>query len=79
VARLLPNPIGDITDKVDRTLADVDVVLGRVDTTLADVSGTLTDVQGLLTDLRDQLSVLEQVPAMSAKLDEIHAAISKSK
>ena len=100
VARLLPNPIGDITDKVDRTLADVDVVLGRVDGTLAEVSGTLTtvdgtlvevsgtltgvsgvlgDVQSLLTDLHDQLTLLEQVPAIAAKVDEIHSAISKSK
>ena len=39
MARLIPNPIGDITDKVDRTLVDVDVVLGRVDTTLTDKDG----------------------------------------
>jgi hypothetical protein len=38
MARLIPNPVGDLVKRVDHTLENVDPVLGRVDVTLAAVT-----------------------------------------
>lgn len=80
---LLPNP-NDLFKRVDQTLENVDAVLTRVDGTLVDVSATLTDatsvlgdVRTLLTELKDQIGLLEQVPAIATKLDEVHAIVRR--
>jgi hypothetical protein len=84
VARLIPNPAGDLWRRVDKMLADVDGVLGRVDGTLVSVDVTLrdaTDVLGevrtLLADLHDKLELLDQVPAMATRLDDVHRIVSR--
>lgn len=80
---LLPNP-NELFKQVDRTVDNVEGVLARVDGTLADVSVTLADatsvlgdVRILLMELKEQMGLLEQVPAMAAKLDEVHAIVSR--
>lgn len=90
MARLIPNPVAEINDKIDGIVSKVETTLGRADQTLGNVSVTLTEVEGslagvehVLTEVRDllarldtHLEVLELVPAMAAKLDEVHAAVT---
>ena len=79
--RLLPIPT-DIFKRIDETMANVDAVLGRVDPTLAEVATTLgeagavlSDVKALLGELDDKLELLDEVPAMKVKIEEIHRAV----
>lgn len=89
MARIIPNPLGAMLEKADRTLEQVDLVLERVDATLSTVSTTLIDVEGTLSEaastlaevrdllvfLRVRLEVLDQVPLLAAQVGEIHEAV----
>ncbi|MBJ7291071.1 hypothetical protein [Williamsia sp.] len=44
--------------------------------TLTETKTTLNEVKGLLAELKTQLDVLDRLPAMEAKLDQIHDNIS---
>lgn len=90
MARLIPNPAGDLWRRVHTMLTDVDGVLGRVDGTLASVGTTLasvdvtlrdatevlTAVRGLLGDLHDKLELLDQVPVLATQLQDVHRIVS---
>ena len=58
VARLIPNPAGDLWRRVDTMLSDVDGMLGRVDGTLSSVDGTLRSVDGTLTSVAGTLDTV---------------------
>ncbi|MCB0975898.1 MAG: hypothetical protein KDB02_00425 [Acidimicrobiales bacterium] len=89
MARLIPNPVAEINDKIDgivakvnRTLGHADETLSTVATTLTDVDGSLADVDKTLTEVRDllvrlegHLAILELVPDLAAKLDAVHVAV----
>ena len=76
MARLLPNPAGDLWRRVDKMLADVDEVLPRVDGTLRDATDVLTSVRDLLGDLREKLELLDQVPALATQLQDVHRIVT---
>lgn len=89
MARLIPNPVAEINDKIDGIVAKVNRTLGHADETLSTVSTTLTDVDGsladvdktlaevrdLLTRLEGHLAILDMVPDLAVKLDAVHAAV----
>jgi len=84
VSRLIPNIPMDVFKRVDGVVDNANHVIGRVDETLTTVSGTLseatevlTEVRQLLIDLRDEMELLQQVPALVTKLDEIHVIVKK--
>lgn len=84
MARLIPNLPMDVFKRVDGVVDNVNQVLVEVDETLTTVSGTLSDatavlsdVRILLMDLRDEMELLQQVPALVSKLDEIHDIVKK--
>ena len=62
---------------VDHTVGRVDVKLSSVEQTLRPhvVSDTLDQVRDLLTELESELALLQRVPEIVAKLDEIGAAL----
>jgi ABC-type transporter Mla subunit MlaD len=73
--------LGDVSTTLasaEGTLGDAGDALARVDGTLGDATAVLTEVKTLLSDLRDKLDLLDQVPGMAEKLDEIHAALARA-
>jgi hypothetical protein len=69
--------VDDKLTTVDTTLTSVDGTLVEVKSTLAETSETLTQVKTLLSELEGELALLKQLPALAAKLDEVHAAVTK--
>jgi ABC-type transporter Mla subunit MlaD len=67
-----------VLGRVDGTLSQVNSTLSTVDSTLSEVSGTLTtvestlgEVQFLLAELQAELKLVQQVPAIAVRVEEI--------
>ena len=61
---------------VSGTLAEANASLEQVGGTLAEATGVLSAVQELLTSLEDKLELIDQVPVVLTRLEEIQAAIA---
>ncbi|MEZ5322126.1 MAG: hypothetical protein R2698_08655 [Microthrixaceae bacterium] len=67
--------VDDTLEKVETLLDDVRATLGSVDDKMEQVEATLTNVETLLGRLRDDLGVLDAVPAMQQRMEQIHSVV----
>jgi len=74
--RSLLGRVDDTLATVSSTLTDVEGTLEQATSTLNEATAVLTDVKVLLTDLESKLELLDDVPAMRAQLDEVHAILT---
>lgn len=78
MARLIPNPVGEINHKIDGIVAKVEVTLGQADNALGNVGATLREVEALLIDLRERMELLDSIPEIARQIEEIHKATVKA-